>query len=272
MMLLWLYKVVIHPMVTNASLVWWTKTEQITVRNELAKVQRLVCVAITGAMKSAPTKALDVLLNLAPLHVEITKEAALRLLHPYRYLPGDFSGHMKILNRFPELIEMNKTADRMPNVYNFAFPFEIRISDRQEWSNGSEFEPQAIVFYTDGSKTEEGTGLGVYGPSLRYSEGLRHLSSVFQAEAGAIEICARHCTNDASLHGRKIYICSDSQAALKALGSFTIKSKLFLSCLEALKSLASRCHLSLIGVPGHQGIERNKIADELAWARSPTLA
>ena len=59
------------------------------------------------------------------------------------------------------------------------FLFEIRIPDRQEWSNGPELEPEAIVFYTDGSKTEEGIGLGVYGPSLRYSEGLGNLSSVF---------------------------------------------------------------------------------------------
>ena len=52
-----------------------------------------------------------------------------------------------------------------------------------------------------------------------------------------------------------------------------IKSKLVLSCLEVLKSLASRCQLSLIWVPGHQGIEGNEIADELAktGASSPYL-
>jgi hypothetical protein len=42
---------------------------------ELSKMQRLVCLAITGAMKTTPTAAMEVLLGLPFLHVMIEAEA-----------------------------------------------------------------------------------------------------------------------------------------------------------------------------------------------------
>ena len=64
--------------------------------------------------------------------------------------------------------------------------------------------------------------------------------------------------------GRNVHILSDSQAALKALNSPVIRSNLVLNCLQVLKNLSSKCNLTLIWVPGHQGIEGNEIADGLA--------
>lgn len=78
-----------------------------SVRLKLVRVQRLACVALTGAMKSAPRVTLDALPDKAPLHFEIIKEAALgvlRLLQLYKYLPGNFKDHLNILNMFPELV------------------------------------------------------------------------------------------------------------------------------------------------------------------------
>jgi RNase H len=57
---------------------------------------------------------------------------------------------------------------------------------------------------------------------------------------------------------------SDSQAALKALGSWTCESKLTWDCRQSLKQLASNNRVKLVWVPGHQGIEGNEIADQLA--------
>jgi hypothetical protein len=42
---------------------------------ELNKLQRLARLAITGAMRTTPTAALEVLLGLLPLHVIIEAEA-----------------------------------------------------------------------------------------------------------------------------------------------------------------------------------------------------
>jgi hypothetical protein len=42
---------------------------------ELNKLQKLPCLAITGAMKKTPPAAMEVLLELPPLHVMIEMEA-----------------------------------------------------------------------------------------------------------------------------------------------------------------------------------------------------
>jgi hypothetical protein len=73
------------------------------------------------------------------------------------------------------------------------------------------------VRFTDGSRME-GTGAGVYKQSVgrRLSISPGRYDTVFQAEIYAILACA----HEIQLHGRPykhVSICSDSQAALKAL-------------------------------------------------------
>ena len=63
---------------------------------------------------------------------------------------------------------------------------------------------------------------------------------------------------------RTITIFTDSQAALKALESVTVKSKLVLECLEWLSELAIQNSVQLVRVPRHEGILGNEKADELA--------
>ena len=65
-------------------------------------------------------------------------------------------------------------------------------------------------------------------------------------------------------NGRTITIFTDSQAALKALESVTVKSKFVLDCLEYLSELATHNSFQLVWVPGHEGILGNSRADELA--------
>jgi Ribonuclease HI len=65
-------------------------------------------------------------------------------------------------------------------------------------------------------------------------------------------------------NSRTITIFTASQAALKALESVTLKSKLVLECLECLNELATHNSVELVWVPGHEGILDNERADELA--------
>ena len=68
---------VVRPILTYGSLVWWTCTEKSYVQNKLGTIQRAACVAITGAIKSTPTLALNIILNFNPLDIEVKKLAAL---------------------------------------------------------------------------------------------------------------------------------------------------------------------------------------------------
>lgn len=56
----------------------------------------------------------------------------------------------------------------------------------------------------------------------------------------------------------------DSQAALKALDASEFKSKLVLSCFEALQALNTNRNVTLFWVPGHRDITGNKVEDALA--------
>ena len=59
-------------------------------------------------------------------------------------------------------------------------------------------------------------------------------------------------------------ICSDRQAALKALKTVRTTSPLFHQCQRALNDICTRHAVELYWVPGHAGIRINEIADELA--------
>jgi hypothetical protein len=67
--LYWLYTVVIRPIITYATIVWWPRVEYKTSRAKLSKLQILAFLGITGAIRTAPTAAVEVLLGLPPLHL-----------------------------------------------------------------------------------------------------------------------------------------------------------------------------------------------------------
>jgi ribonuclease HI len=57
---------------------------------------------------------------------------------------------------------------------------------------------------------------------------------------------------------KRILIISDSQAALKALSSPKVTSRLDAGCLDALSELAALNEVILVWVPGHCGIFGNE--------------
>ena len=83
----------------------------------------------------------------------------------------------------------------------------------------------ALIWFTDGSRANSGTGSGIFGlrPNRSFSFKLGKFATVFQPEIYAILQCAcenirRACKNN------RILIFSDSQAALKALSGTKVTS------------------------------------------------
>jgi hypothetical protein len=72
---LWIYTMVIRPILTYSSTVWWPRVRYNVSRTELSKIQRLTCLAHTGVMKATSTAAMEIFLGLPPLHVMIEEEA-----------------------------------------------------------------------------------------------------------------------------------------------------------------------------------------------------
>jgi len=121
------------------------------------------------------------------------------------------------------------------------------------------------MWFTDGSRVDSGTGSGIFciRPNRSFIFPLGKHATVFQTEVYAILQCA--CENIRRAYKNKqILIFSDSQAALKALSSPKVTSRLVAVCLDALFALASLNEVTLIWVPGHRGILGNEEADKLA--------
>ena len=135
--------------------------------------------------------------------------------------------------------------------------------------DGPQIDSRSLKWFTDGSKTDHGVGCGVFGPNTELFVAMGKWPTVFQAEVHAITLCAR-VNLEKGLAGAHIAIFSDSQAALKALQSWTFKSRQVLECYETLQKLSTRNKVTLYWVPGHKGIEGNEKADELARKGSST--
>ena len=273
-MTLWLYTRVIRPMVTYGSIVWWPKTQQVGAIRLLSGIQRQACLSATGAMRTTPTAAMQVLLNLPPLHIFVRAEA--RSVR-YRLIQGQppitqshGAEHQRLVKELKENPITGMPSDAMAIKYNFNKSYKIVIPDREDWKNGPPVRAET-VWYTDGSKTEEGVGTGIYGQKSKkmISVSLTKETTVFQAEVAAIH----HCVGEINRHNdnnRSIAIVSDSQATLKALNSIQVNSKLVWDCAQALNDLSQNKKVTLAWVPGHSGHPGNEKADDLAKQGSST--
>jgi ribonuclease HI len=98
---------------------------------------------------------------------------------------------------------------------------------------------------------------------MKRSFSLGKHTTVFQAEVYAIMACTQE-NIVRNYRNRKIYILSDSTAAIKALDIYQINSKLVWDCHQSLIQLAEHNRVQLIWVPGHECIEGNEVANQLA--------
>lgn len=119
------------------------------------------------------------------------------------------------------------------------------------------------IWYTDGSKINEGTGSGVYGPNTRISVSLGKSSTIFQAELEAIRMCVEHLV-ERGPKGQHFPILSDSQAVIRALNNPVTSSLLVRKCLATINKLTDHNKLQICWVPGNIGVDGNEHADELA--------
>ena len=120
-------------------------------------------------------------------------------------------------------------VDIIKPVFNLEPKYGVTMLTREEWTRSPGTPPvvKGLVGFTDGSRTEEGTGAGVFGQSVnrRLSISLGKHNTVFQAEVYAILACLHEVrTQDRS--EKYVSIRSDSQAALKVLQAARITSSL----------------------------------------------
>ncbi|XP_036148374.1 uncharacterized protein LOC118647462 [Monomorium pharaonis] len=248
----WIYTAILKPM---------------TAKLALEHVRALVLRGALGAMRTTPVVAMGMLLGVEPLDrvvVAAAAAAAYRLRCESRWKAG------ALHTRFPEGILSGTIfamrQDRRPVIRTFERGYRISFPGRWEW-NGSKgpVSRDGDVWFTDGSKTSAGSGAGLYcqRDRARIVVPLGEHATVFQAEVLAIMKCAQNLLESDRV-GRRIRICSDSQAALKALEGPRINSRLVWDCKSVLDELAEKNDVGLVWVPGHAGVKGNEMADLLA--------
>lgn len=267
-----MYITIIRPIITYGSLVWWKALDKKCNKTRIGKVQRLASLGISGAVRSAPQEGLNVIFHLLPLRLFIqgcAAKSALRLRECRTWKTANY-GHCTILNEIKQWgsvkigADLEAATDYMTPILDFRTRIPILYPTRESWESGCVSGSLGITIYTDGSKMENGTGAGLYSEALQKRESFRlpNTCSVFQAEIYAIEKAAA-LIQDSTIRPSNITICVDSQAALKAIESKTVKSKMVLKCRAALMNIEHH-KVSICWVPGHSNIEGNEQADEMA--------
>ena len=145
--------------------------------------------------------------------------------------------------------------------FSFDHQFEAMIPTRDQWEDAdAPMVPEgAITVYTDGSSEPRGTGAGILfnGLLTDLSIPLGTYASVFQAEMYAITKCAT-VLQTLDLTNTCVYICSDSQAAIRAIRKPRTTSKLVRGCIIALDALAALHLVCVTWIPGHTGKQGNE--------------
>jgi hypothetical protein len=131
--------------------------------------------------------------------------------------PKTVAGLLSIWKNVSDPI-LDMRSDHTIPVYNYPKFFNV-ITDIDYWRNKAPMFPEDwLTWYTDGSRTDLGTGSGIYGlrPNTSYSFPSFKFATIFQTEIYAILECANENIRRA-YKNKWVLIFSDSQAALKAL-------------------------------------------------------
>jgi hypothetical protein len=181
----WLYTRVIRSSVYYGALVWWPKAIQKTTKTQIGRIQRMACLAIMGAMKLTPTAAMEVLLNLTSLNLLIMAEARMALYRLQIIKQADASGieaGLLSIRKSGSDPVLEMWSDHTIPVYHHSRLFKV-IIDLDYWKNPASHE-DALIWFTEGSRGDSGTGSGIIGLSTKgsFSFPLGKFATVFQTE------------------------------------------------------------------------------------------
>ena len=102
-------------MVTHAAVVWWSRVGLGVTKTMLGRLQRLACLAITGATRTTPTAAMEVLLGLPSLDIHI-KEIAMNTCYRMNSTgswrgSGARTNHTRIMGKMGMEIPVTKCVE-----------------------------------------------------------------------------------------------------------------------------------------------------------------
>lgn len=290
--ILWVYNVIIVPIITYACIAWSPKfmgDSKCSTIKPLQKPGNLSLIMATGALNSTSQQALHMLLDILPIELELEKKSLLTSIriksqehwpkmqgvdpHIRKSVMPATTINDKILNNIlngydPKDNDLCKPADISSKNYT------LEIQDRQ-------MEPEKptqnlIIAYTDGSKHKDnstGSGYMIHLSNtacIKKAYTLQEYNTVFQCEAYALIKAASEIATYVQMNiftNHRISIYTDSQALIKTLKQTYTTSKTIKKVHETLNTIPKKHLLTIDWIPGHQGHIGNETADLLANLR-----
>ena len=252
----WLYEGVICPMLMYGSVVWAEATRRPHIQKELYKLQRLGLLSIASVRQSTPTRALEIIYNTPPLHLQIQEKAQLAFLRLGEQQTAEWTpvyhdrlrrrGHIAELRGSLPAIEQDDAITPIPNRdKKYAITIQRDISVL-----GS-----GIEAYTDGSLMAGRSGAGAWiesdtTPLIAISERLPQCT-VFQSELRAICATCEFLLDNPYTLEKTVTLYVDSQSALNALDKNHVTSRLVEITRNLLNEVGSHTTVSLFWIKAH---------------------
>ena len=215
-----------------------------------------------NARRGTPFNGLEVILDVPPIDLYIKAEstkAAFRNLGTNDEVKAG-KGHIKTqMDILDDLGLLNKVKDNIGKEHVWEKRYQTSIT-----KTGGDISNR-LRCYTDGSRTNNGTGAGfclMEGNKVTKTRSypLSKSATVFQAEIYAIRMAVpfiRHIFPE----GSDINIICDSQAAIQALEEVDTKSLGVKHCKNALNSLGRTRNITINWIKAHVNHKGNKLAD-----------
>ena len=272
----WAYIGVVRPMLCYGAMIWGHRAPELM--EKFRRINRMAINTFANFPRSTPTAALEVMLDIKPLHLFCVQEAVAARIRLDDVLEFDWHGtshtkrhaksHMKFLQEKMDEYGIRSCDTDACNQWKWNNRFRI---NRDSFDGGAKHrQPTQYNIFTDGSKLDgqAGSGLAVYKGKTEILYDWYRLpdeSTVFQAEVLAIAKAAEKLltTQGGKLRYVKFFI--DSQAAIMALGNPRVTSRAVAMAVDNLNSLADVARtVSLVWIPAHKGHIGNERADVLA--------
>ena len=90
--LLWAYKAMVIPMMSYGSIIWSNRTSTKAIQDGFSRVQRLAMIAMSGAIRSTPTRGLEMILGLKPVELSILTSGYMAWHRALAMKPDPWSG------------------------------------------------------------------------------------------------------------------------------------------------------------------------------------
>ena len=283
----WMYTAVIRPILSYCCSIWIRATQTDINARKLKRVQALALRMMSGAMPSTPFIALNHLTNTSDIILFLRGEAAKgssRLqaygsltLETIAFRKGTIKNHTTINKQFMADLNIPPKAERdlsIPTMmlerhFTVTTPGTDTIEYRNSLQNIIDNIPnETITCYTDGSRTDSGSGAGYTITTDNNNTTLDERSfklpdycTVYQTELTAIIEACKYLSTYTNTH---IIIWSDSLSSIQAISSLSTRSRTTRDCYDTLNALGSTNTLEIRWIAAHIGLWGNEKADELA--------